>query len=43
MPEYRQWECLLDTTRVEQNPSTYKSSASTEAPPRSVLVFAGSP
>jgi isoamylase len=42
MPEYQSWERLLDTTRGEQALESFASGANAEAPPRSVLAFAGS-
>lgn len=43
MPEYKRWECVLDTA-VEgpKDANFYSPGQSVEAPPRSVLVFAGS-
>jgi hypothetical protein len=41
MPEYSRWTCLLDTAAETHDPEVYASGAAAEAPPRSVLVFAG--
>ncbi|MBX9709867.1 MAG: glycogen debranching protein GlgX [Xanthobacteraceae bacterium] len=41
LPEYREWSCVLDTTQT-QTPSLKLASGGTmQAPPRSVLAFAG--
>jgi isoamylase len=42
MPEYKDWEQVLNTADCEQTSVSFASGADVEAPPRSVLVFAGS-
>jgi glycogen operon protein len=42
MPEYNSWEQILNTADSEQTTASFASGADTEAPPRSVLAFAGS-
>ncbi|HEU0083134.1 MAG TPA: glycogen debranching enzyme GlgX, partial [Bradyrhizobium sp.] len=42
MPGYKSWERVLDTTDSEQKAENFASGADMEAPPRSVLAFAGS-
>jgi isoamylase len=42
MPEYRNWQQLLNTADVRQNAFDFASGSEAIAPPRSVLVFAGS-
>jgi glycogen operon protein len=41
MPEYGSWQQVLNTTEVKQEGAAFISGAETMAPPRSVLVFAG--
>jgi len=42
MPEYKSWRQLFNTADSgEQTTASYASAAATEAPPRSVLAFAG--
>ena len=40
LPEYTKWSCVLDTTASEVPDST-DSGNTMQAPPRSVLAFAG--
>jgi isoamylase len=42
MPEYRNWQQLLNTADVKQEVRDFASGTETKAPPRSVLAFAGS-
>jgi glycogen operon protein len=42
MPEYENWEQVLNTADAEQITASFASGADVEAPPRSVLAFAGS-
>ena len=42
MPEYKNWEQVLNTADSEQTAASFASAADAEAPPRSVLAFAGS-
>jgi len=42
MPEYRRWRQILNTTEKDQNNPEFESNAEIQAPPRSVLAFAGS-
>jgi isoamylase len=42
MPEYKSWEQVLNTADSEQTAASFASGADAEAPPRSVLAFAGS-
>jgi glycogen operon protein len=42
MPEYKSWEQVLNTADSEQTAASFGSGADAEAPPRSVLAFAGS-
>ena len=42
MPEYKSWQQLLNTADVKQEVADFASGSETTAPPRSVLVFAGS-
>lgn len=42
MPEYKSWQQLLNTANVQQEAADFASGGETKAPPRSVLVFAGS-
>ena len=42
MPEYKNWQQVLNTTEAEQTSAEFASGAETKAPPRSVLAFAGS-
>jgi isoamylase len=41
MPEYKNWQQVLNTTEAVQSPAGFASGAETSAPPRSVLAFAG--
>jgi glycogen operon protein len=42
MPEYKTWKQVLNTTEPAQTGLELASGTDTRAPPRSVLVFAGS-
>ena len=42
MPEYKNWQQLLNTADVKQTVADFASGSETNAPPRSVLAFAGS-
>ena len=42
MPEYKNWQQLLNTADVEQEVADFASGSEIKAPPRSVLAFAGS-
>ena len=42
MPEYKNWQHLVNTTEIKQNDTSLASGSDSKAPPRSVLVFAGS-
>jgi isoamylase len=42
MPEYKNWEQVLNTADSEQISVSFVSGADVEAPPRSVLAYAGS-
>jgi isoamylase len=42
MPEYKNWQQLLNTADVRQNVFDFASGSEAAAPPRSVLVFSGS-
>jgi len=42
MPEYKSWQRLVNTVDSQQTPADFASGGEVEAPPRSVLVFAGS-
>lgn len=42
MPEYASWRQLLNTAQDRQAPADFGAGANAEAPPRSVLAFAGS-
>jgi len=42
MPEYKNWQQVLNTTEVNQAGADLAAGAQTRAPPRSVLAFAGS-
>ena len=42
VPEYNNWEQVLNTAGSEQAILSFASAADAEAPPRSVLAFAGS-
>jgi isoamylase len=42
MPEYRNWQQVLNTTEIRQTTADFVSGAQTKAPPRAVLAFAGS-
>ena len=42
MPEYKSWQQLFNTADVKQEAADFASGNQTTAPPRSVLVFAGS-
>jgi len=39
--EYTKWSCVLDTTAAAESPDNRASGETIEAPPRSVLAFAG--
>jgi isoamylase len=41
MPEYKNWQQVLNTTEAVEATSEFASGAETSAPPRSVLAFAG--
>jgi len=41
MTEYKSWQLVLYTTEIVQATADYNPGAETEAPPRSVLAFAG--
>jgi isoamylase len=41
MPEYKNWQQVLNTTEAVEGASNFASGAETKAPPRSVLAFAG--
>jgi len=41
MTEYKSWQRVLNTTDIVQTSADYHPGAETEAPPRSVLAFAG--
>src|SRR6266550_1222609 len=41
MPEYKNWQQVLNTTEAVQTTTALTSGAETSAPPRSVLAFAG--
>ena len=41
MTEYKGWQRVLNTAEVVQITAEYGPGAATEAPPRSVLAFAG--
>ena len=42
VPEYKNWQQVLNTADSEQTTAHFASAADAEAPPRSVLAFAGS-
>jgi isoamylase len=42
LPEYKNWQQLLDTTEVKQPDADFTPGSAAKAPPRSVLAFAGS-
>ena len=42
MAEYNSWQRLLNTADSDQTVADFASGADLEAPPRSVLAFAGS-
>ena len=42
MHEYRSWQQVLNTTETEQKMADFASGTELNAPPRSVLAFAGS-
>ena len=42
MAEYKTWQQVLNTVEREQPATDFESGSETEAPPRSVLAFAGS-
>ena len=42
MAEYNSWQRLLNTADSDQTAADFASGADLEAPPRSVLAFAGS-
>ena len=41
MPEYKSWRQALNTTESQQTEADFAAGAEIEAPPRSVLAFAG--
>ena len=41
MPEYKNWQQVLNTTEAGADATGFASGAETRAPPRSVLAFAG--
>ena len=41
LPEYREWDWLLDTTKTQTPSLKIPSGTQSSAPPRSVLAFAG--
>jgi isoamylase len=43
LPEYKQWQQVLNTVELKQTTAEFASGAETKAPPRTVLAFAGSP
>ncbi len=42
MADYKNWQQVLNTAEDKQTTASFVSAADTKAPPRSVLVFAGS-
>jgi glycogen operon protein len=42
MPEYNNWQQVLNTTEITQTTADFASGAQAKAPPRAVLAFAGS-
>jgi isoamylase len=42
VPEYKSWERVLNSADSEQTTASFAAGANLEAPPRSVLAFAGS-
>jgi glycogen operon protein len=42
LPEYKSWQQLLNTADVKETAAEFASGSEAKAPPRSVLVFAGS-
>jgi glycogen operon protein len=42
MPEYKNWQQVLNTTESNQATAGFASGGDLKAPPRSVLAFAGS-
>ena len=42
MPEYKNWQQLLNTVDVKQEVADFASGSEIKASPRSVLAFAGS-
>ena len=42
MPEYKNWQQVLNTTDITQRTADFASGTQAEAPPRAVLAFAGS-
>ena len=42
MPEYKNWQQVLNTAESKQTVGDFASGADAKAPPRSVLAFAGS-
>jgi glycogen operon protein len=42
LPEYKGWQQLSNTADVKQTAAEFASASEAKAPPRSVLVFAGS-
>jgi glycogen operon protein len=42
MPEYKNWQQLLNTTDVKQTVADFAPGSEAKAPPRSVLAFSGS-
>jgi len=41
MPDYKNWQQVLNTAEAAQKATGFASGAETSAPPRSVLAFAG--
>jgi isoamylase len=41
LPEYRNWQQVLNTAEEEQTPASFASGDEINAPPRSVMAFAG--
>jgi glycogen operon protein len=43
MDEYKAWSVILNTTDDDADGSVHQPHATMQAPPRSVIVFAGRP
>jgi glycogen operon protein len=41
MSDYKNWQQVLDTTKIEQKTADFAAGSDSKAPPRSVLAFAG--